>query len=225
MLRQGVRSLKSWHRSDSLYLDWITKREKLIGQCVASSHFLQEELEKTAKERPNAACIKTKDRVYTYSEIDSWSNQRARHFASLGVGRNDHVGIFSKNSVSYMVSILAAIKLQAAGALLNKNLRGDALKYAIESGDIKLLHIDSDDSSSEAITDLNLKIPILSEHTSLAQGHLKLQEESVQSHETLKLDRRLPTDKFALIYTSGTTGYPKPAVYSYGYFCFQTKKF
>ena len=217
MFRSAVlRNAKSWHRSDNLYLDWITKRERLIGKSVMTSYYLQEQLELTAKEDPNLACIKTKDRVYTYAEIDKWSNQRARLFDSLGVGRNDHVGILSKNSVSYMVSILAAIKLQAAGALLNKNLRGDALKYAIQSGDIKVLHIDDADSSSEAILDLNLSIPVLSEHNQLANGHRQLAEESQFSVDTLSIGKRLPTDKFALIYTSGTTGYPKPAVYSYG---------
>lgn len=217
MFRSAVQNqAKSWHRSDNLYLDWVTKREKLIGRCVTTSHYLQEQLELTAKEQPHLPCIKTKTRTYTYGEIDEWSNQRARLFAQFGIGRNDHVGILSKNSASYMVSILAAIKLNAAGALLNKNLRGEALKYAVGSGDIKLLHIDDADSSSEAILDLGLDVPVLSEHQHLANGHQTLADEGGYGVQTLPIESRLPTDKMALIYTSGTTGYPKPAVYSYG---------
>ena len=53
-------------------------------------------------------------------EINEWANQRAAYFAELGITKNDHIGILSKNSVSYIVSLIAALKLNAVPALLNK---------------------------------------------------------------------------------------------------------
>ena len=84
-------SAKSWHRSDNLYLEWVSKREKLIGQCVMGNHYLQEQLEKTALEKPDLPCIKTKERIYSYAEINDWSNRRARYFKEFNVGHNDTV--------------------------------------------------------------------------------------------------------------------------------------
>ena len=71
---------KPWNRSDKLYLDWFTKREAFIGKSVQTSTFLQEKLSTTATERPNLPCIKTHEKVYSYSEINDWANQRAAYF-------------------------------------------------------------------------------------------------------------------------------------------------
>jgi len=47
-------------------------------------------------------------------------NKENSKLGSLALEKNDHVGIMSGNSVSYMISIFAALKLNAVPALLNK---------------------------------------------------------------------------------------------------------
>ena len=84
----------------------------------------------------------TRDGNYSYRDIDNWANQRARYFADLGGKSGDHIGILSENSVSFLVSLFAANKIDATPALINKSLRGDALEYAINSADISILHVD-----------------------------------------------------------------------------------
>ena len=188
----------------------------MISNSVQKSFYFQEKFQNTALEKPDACCIKTKDKIFSYQEINDWANQRAMYFTEFGISKNDHIGIVSKNSVSYIVSLIAALKLNAVPALLNKNLKGDALKHAIMTGDIKLLHLDDTDDITESIVDLDLGIPVLTENSLAPADHFRLGEETSFEKNNFDLGRRLPSDKMALIYTSGTTGYPKPAIYSYG---------
>jgi len=95
----------------------------------------------------------TRDRNYSYKEVDDWANQRARYFSDLGASRGDQIGILSENSISFLISLFAANKLDAVPALVNKSLRGGALEYAIKSADTVLIHVDKTDEQNEAIMD------------------------------------------------------------------------
>ena len=59
------------------------------------------------------------DMAYLLLHMISLRNKTTQK-RELGIGKNDHVGIISGNSVSYMISIFAALKLNAVPALLNK---------------------------------------------------------------------------------------------------------
>ena len=96
------------------------------------------------------------------------------------------------------------------------SLNGEALKHAIITGDIKLLHTDETDLVTENIIRLNLGIPVITENSDAPRDHHRMKNEISFDKSAIPIDRRLPSDKMALIYTSGTTGYPKPAIYSYG---------
>jgi len=208
----------SWSNADRLFLEWTAKRDRQVGKYVMSSYYFPSHLQKVALESPNEIAIKTDAKNYSYKELDDWTNQRARYFVELGVKPGDHIGIFSENSVSYLVSLFAANKIDAVPALVNKSLRGDALEYAIKSADCTLLHVDATDSQNEAVSSIKLSdIPVITELVSALPRSFSFNDAelsfSAAQHE---ISTKTPADKMALIYTSGTTGYPKPAIYTFG---------
>ena len=100
-----------------------------------------------------------------------------------------------KSEVNYkskIEKIFLIWHLSTAEALINKSLRGDALKYAIESADCTLLHIDDTDDQNSAISEIDLtanKIVIVSEHESPENGVLTVEHDSFDAsqHDLSKL--------------------------------------
>jgi 3-oxocholest-4-en-26-oate---CoA ligase len=62
-------------------------------------------------ERTAVACG---DRQITYRELEQRSNPLAHHLAGLGVGPGDHVGLYARNSIEAVETLIAACKLRAA---------------------------------------------------------------------------------------------------------------
>ena len=54
------------------------------------------------------------DRQVTYAELDERVNRLAHHLAGLGAGPGDHVGLYARNSIEAVETLLAACKLRAA---------------------------------------------------------------------------------------------------------------
>src|ERR1700691_1560370 len=59
-------------------------------------------------ERTAVACG---DRQVTYRELDERTNRLAHHLAELGVGPGDHVGLYARNSVEAVETLIASCKL------------------------------------------------------------------------------------------------------------------
>ena len=68
---------------------------------------------------PERAALICGDRQVTYRELEDEANRLAHHLSTQGVGPGDHVGLYARNSVEAVETLLAIIKLRAVAININ----------------------------------------------------------------------------------------------------------
>ncbi len=171
-------------------------------------------------ERTAVACG---DRQVTYRELEERANRLAHRLAGLGVGPGDHVGLYARNSVEAIETLIASCKLRAAAVNINYRYVENELRYMFADSDLTAL-----------VYDRRLA-PVVAEAASAAPGLRGCVEiddgsppEQATAQGTAKTavpvtgydaalaaaspERDFPArsgDDVYIIYTGGTTGYPK----------------
>jgi 3-oxocholest-4-en-26-oate---CoA ligase len=90
-------------------------------------------------ERTAVACG---DRQVTYRELEERSNRLAHHLAGLGVGPGDHVGLYARNSIEAIETLIASCKLRAAAVNINYRYVENELQYMFADSDLTALVYD-----------------------------------------------------------------------------------
>ncbi len=171
-------------------------------------------------ERTAVACG---DRQVTYRELEERANRLAHHLAGLGVGPGDHVGLYARNSVEAIETLIASCKLRAAAVNINYRYVENELRYMFADSDLTAL-----------VYDRRLA-PVVAEAASAApglRGCVEIDDGSPPEQATAQgtaktaapvtgYDAALAAasperdftarsgDDVYIIYTGGTTGYPK----------------
>lgn len=78
----------------------------------------------------------------TFTSLEQRSNRLAHALAGLGVGRDEHVGLFAYNSVAFVEVMLACYKIRAVPLNINFRYVGEELAYLLENGDVTTLVFD-----------------------------------------------------------------------------------
>ncbi|ASR35444.1 acyl-CoA synthetase [Prauserella marina] len=155
----------------------------------------------------------------SYAELDTRANRLANYLASAGIGKGDHIGVYSRNSIEMIETMFAAYKLRAIAVNVNYRYVHAELAYLFTNADLtvlvhekqysakvaavlpeapKLKHVLAiDDGSSEERADTPDSVVTVGYEQALAQG----------SPER-NFAERSPDDLY-ILYTGGTTGYPK----------------
>ena len=162
-------------------------------------------------ERTAVACG---DRQVTYRELEERSNRLAHHLAGLGVGPGDHVGLYARNSIEALETLIAACKLRASAVNINYRYVENELHYMLADADLTAL-----------VYDRRLA-PLVAAEAHAAPGLRGLVEiddgteknaENAENGYDAALAAASPERDFGprsnddvyIIYTGGTTGYPK----------------
>ena len=171
-------------------------------------------------ERTAVACG---DRQVTYRELEERANRLAHHLAGLGVGPGDHVGLYARNSVEALETLIASCKLRAAAVNINYRYVENELQYMFADSDLTAL-----------VYDRRLA-PVVAAAASAAPGlvgYVQIDDGSPPEQPTAQgtaktavpvtgydaalaaasPERDFPArsgDDVYIIYTGGTTGYPK----------------
>jgi 3-oxocholest-4-en-26-oate---CoA ligase len=90
-------------------------------------------------ERTAAACG---DQQVTYRELEERTNRLAHHLAGLGVGPGDHVGLYARNSIEALETLIASCKLRASAVNINYRYVENELHYMFADSDLTALVYD-----------------------------------------------------------------------------------
>jgi 3-oxocholest-4-en-26-oate---CoA ligase len=163
-------------------------------------------------ERTAVACG---DRQVTYREFEERSNRLAHHLAGLGVGPGDHVGLFGRNSIEALETLVASCKLRAAAVNINYRYVANELDYMFADSDLTALVYDRRLAplvAAVASAAPGLRGLVVIEDGSDADADVGAATGYQEALAAASPDRDFPArsnDDVYIIYTGGTTGYPK----------------
>jgi 3-oxocholest-4-en-26-oate---CoA ligase len=165
-------------------------------------------------ERTAVACG---DRQVTYRELDERTSRLAHHLAGLGVGPGDHVGLYARNSIEAVETLLASCKLRAAAVNVNYRYVENELRYMLADSDLTALVYDRRlaplvAAAAEAAPGLRGLVEI-DDGSGADPGTPRLPAtDYAAALAAASPERDFPPrsgDDVYIIYTGGTTGYPK----------------
>jgi acyl-CoA synthetase (AMP-forming)/AMP-acid ligase II len=168
------------------------------------------------------------DEPMTYTELEAAANRAAHHFADVGVGAGDHVGIYGANSRQWVVAMLAAFKVRAVPVNVNYRYVEDELLYLLDNADLVVLVFDR--SLAPRVAAVADRAPKLRHLLHVAEppgaaadeaaveaaigrmGSVDFDEAIAASSAARDFGERSSDDHYVL-YTGGTTGMPKGVVW------------
>jgi 3-oxocholest-4-en-26-oate---CoA ligase len=154
------------------------------------------------------------DRQVTYAELDERTTRLAHHLAGRGVGPGDHVGLYARNSIEALETLIAACKLRASAVNINYRYVENELHYMLADSDLTALVYDR--RLGPILDAAALAAPGLRGLVEIDDGSDTPQSPQATPYDTALAaaspERDFPArsnDDVYIIYTGGTTGYPK----------------
>ncbi|MFX0001724.1 MAG: AMP-binding protein [Candidatus Hermodarchaeota archaeon] len=183
------------------------------NQSIATS------IEELAKNIPNKKALLYEDSSWTWQEFNEESNLIANHFLNSGLEPSDTVALMLENSPEYLFYTAGINKLQGISALINFNLRKQALIHSFKLAKPRWIIVDGDSMPYfiEIVEDLDYpyeNIYVINNDKNNPHDFTDLQM------ITKNLSKSNPDTTYnsilrqtaLYIYTSGTTGLPKACV-------------
>jgi acyl-CoA synthetase (AMP-forming)/AMP-acid ligase II len=149
---------------------------------------------------PERVALICGDRKVTYAGLDDEANRLAHHLAAQGVGPGSHVGLYARNSIAAVVTLLATIKLRAVAINVNYRYLQDELAYHLRDADLSALVHDADLGAI-----VNAVVPAGLPRVVIGGGY---DDALAAASGARDFGPRSPDDIY-IIYTGGTTGQPK----------------
>lgn len=198
----------------------LVKMKLFIRNCRKQNLTVGRLFQTLVQKHPDKICFLHEDSVWTFQQVEDYSNQVANCFAELGFRRGDEIALFIESRPEFVAIWLGLSKIGVVPALINTNLRLQPLAHSITVVNCKAMIFSSEMSS--AVKEV---APLLKETTGLQyfclgdfdpadfsarSVDLMLRESSVNppaTHSKGSMD-----DRLFYVYTSGTTGLPKAAI-------------
>jgi long-chain acyl-CoA synthetase len=124
--------------------------------------FVHNFLEDSAKRFPNKSAFFANDNWHSYQEINEKGNQLAHYFLETGMKKGDRIALLIENSIEYVVTYYAILKIGAITVALNTDNTAKDIEYILDDCEVSLL------VSSQKLF-RNAKV--LFENTPLAERH------------------------------------------------------
>lgn len=161
---------------------------------------------------PDRVAIACGDRVATFAELEARANQLAHHLAEQGVGRGDHVGFYTRNSIEAIETLLAVYKLRAVPVNVNYRYVENELRYLFDNAD--LVAVVHERRFSDKVTAVLPDTPgvrhtiVIEDGTDLPYGGVEY-ESALTAQRTERDFEERSADDIYILFTGGTTGFPK----------------
>jgi 3-oxocholest-4-en-26-oate---CoA ligase len=163
---------------------------------------------------PGRLAIACGDAEISYRELEARSNQLAHYLAGNGVGRDHHVGVYGRNSIELIETILACYKLRAIPVNVNYRYVEAELRYLFSEAELAGLVYDrqfSDKVAALLPDSPGIKAVLAIDDGSGATLPPAAADFSaaLAGASAVRDFGERSADDIYMLYTGGTTGYPK----------------
>lgn len=164
---------------------------------------------------PERVALRDNDREITYAQLEERANRLAHYLQDQGVKPGDKVGIYSRNTIEAIESMVAIFKARAVMVNVNYRYVENELQYILENSDMAALIVER--RYSDKVANVLPKTPLVKSVIVVEDGtDLDFSAfDGVEYEHALSLGstersfgERSPDDIF-MLYTGGTTGSPK----------------
>ena len=185
---------------------------------------LADVFETVADAVPERIALSYEGRQVSYAELDGEANQVAHLLVANGIGADDNVALFLKNSVEHVTSLLGLIKIRAVPVNINYRYTNTELHYIFENSDSVGIIVELPEHQ-RSVAELLPTLPLvrtvfvigavtdeLRDAVAALPGGSQVTIASFADAESLPKERDFEQrtgDELYLLYTGGTTGYPK----------------
>ena len=111
--------------------------QKDVKRCIAEKTIIPDLFVRTAAKHKDKPAILYEDEVWTFQDLENYSNAVANYFRNEGYSCGDTVAMVLENSPEYVALWLGMAKIGVHAALINTNLRGDALLHCVNISNAK----------------------------------------------------------------------------------------
>ena len=177
---------------------------------------------RTVKKHPRKPALIFEDQVWTFQDLEEYSNRVAHFFLRSGYKPGQCVALFMENRIEFVGIWLGCTKIGLVPALINSNLVGQPLLHSINAASAKALIAGTEflETVQQVKDDMtHVKVFTSGHHSSSLQrpSNLVNLDEELTNSPTNPVPPSVQTcsnfnDKLLYIFTSGTTGLPKAAV-------------
>jgi carnitine-CoA ligase len=183
-------------------------------------------LKEAARSHPASRLVFPGSGPVSFAEIDQRSDQVATGLDELGVEPGDRIAVIAKNSLEFLLTVLAAHKRRAVAVPLNIELKGTLLAHQLRTSSPRLLVIDADlvgsvESIPPDVRTYSGMVIIGSgdERAADGSGSVPFDEIASSRAQAGSILTATPRDSAAILFTSGTTGPAKGVVMPHAH-CF-----
>ncbi len=188
-----------------------------VGANLYNQDFqnLVEVLENRAKQFPSKTFLIFGKRRLTFSQVNLLSSYLASFLHRIGVEPQDRVCLWVHNSIWFVLSYFAILKVGGIVVPINSMFKREEAKFLVEDTEAKVLIV-SPDKIEDALN-INLRVSSFSRIISFSfdkksyKEVVELRDILDEAEQFLKNITISSEDIAEIIYTSGTTGKPRGA--------------
>ncbi|XP_077988218.1 long-chain fatty acid transport protein 2-like [Glandiceps talaboti] len=198
--------------------------KKITNSLLASKHFVVDLFIDKAQRFPYKPFVIYNNTIHTYKDIDIMSNKFANYVRAQGLKLGDTAAILMYNEPAFLWVYFGFAKLGISVALINYNLRGDAITHCMDVCNAKILVLANDNELAIATKEVNNQLQVRNIDVWIVGENTQGCFTDVSKEVNQTTDKPIPretrnalseTDKSVFIFTSGTTGLPKAAIISH----------
>jgi solute carrier family 27 fatty acid transporter 1/4 len=126
----------------------MVKVQKQINKAIKNKWTVCDAFHETAKKHKEKVAFMFEGKLWTFHEVEMFSNKVANYFQSIGYKKGDVVALFMENRPELVFFWLGLAKIGVISALVNYNLRKESLAHCISIVNAKGLIFSCDSSIS-----------------------------------------------------------------------------